>query len=186
MFLFKLYLSEWFQVLILSIIECWCLEICMLIHNHLPYYLMKNDIQVIWCCNSRKVKIVLVGIVIFHNKGKSNHTSQEKWNFVDILEKSWNMPNFRVFSYFQPCFFLFLCNLLLLSLRIQKCNKIWKGPTFSVSSSLLYPIYMFSSYLGKPTLYLDPFSEPTSYNLCKGLDGVMSTLWVVPSKSSRT
>ncbi len=41
----------------------------------------------------------------------------------------------------------------------------------------------FSSYLGKPTLHLDPFSKPASYNTCKVLDGVTSTLWVVPSKS---
>ncbi len=40
----------------------------------------------------------------------------------------------------------------------------------------------FSSYLGKPTSRLDPFSEPASYNTCKGLDEVMSTLWGVSSK----
>ncbi len=35
---------------------------------------------------------------------------------------------------------------------------------------------IFSSYLRKPTLRLDPFSEPASYNKHKGLDGLMSTL----------
>ncbi len=47
--------------------------------------------------------------------------------------------------------------------------------------SCAYP--RFSSYLGKPTLRLDPFSEPASYNICKGLDGETGTLWGVPSKS---
>ncbi len=48
---------------------------------------------------------------------------------------------------------------------------------FSLPPSLLrlpqvYP--QFSSFLGKPTLRLDPFSKPASYNTRKGLDGVTS------------
>ncbi len=44
-------------------------------------------------------------------------------------------------------------------------------------------IQSFSSFLRKPTSRLDPISEPASYNTCKGLNGVMSTLSGVPSKS---
>ncbi len=45
-----------------------------------------------------------------------------------------------------------------------------------ISSNIFASLYSFSSYLGKPTLRLDPLSKPTSYNLSKGLDGVTSTL----------
>ncbi len=39
-----------------------------------------------------------------------------------------------------------------------------------------YIFLLFSFFLRKPTSRRDPFSEPASYNMPKGLDGVMSTL----------
>ncbi len=55
-----------------------------------------------------------------------------------------------------------------------------RNPTIKATNGGNMP---FSSYLGKPTLRLDPFSKPASYNTYKGFNGVTSTLWVAPSKA---
>ncbi len=41
---------------------------------------------------------------------------------------------------------------------------------FFVHTNFNVDKFPFSSYLGKSTLRLDLFSEPASYNTCKGLD----------------
>ncbi len=58
----------------------------------------------------------------------------------------------------------------------------WKYQ-YLLNPQLVAVLILFSSYHGKPTSRLDPFSEPASYNTRKGLDKVTSTLWGVPSKS---
>ncbi len=54
-------------------------------------------------------KVNLVGIVVFCNNRKLNDTSHDKQNFVNILEKSWKVPNFRAKKHTSEHVFSFLC-----------------------------------------------------------------------------
>ncbi len=95
---------------------------------------------------SRGTGAVLVGIIIFCNIGKLNDMSQDKQHFVDILEKSWKYWTLRQ-KLLLSMIYSFLCNILLLFERIQKCNKNEKYHFFSRSSSLICPTYMYSPML---------------------------------------
>ncbi len=80
-----------------------------------------------FCSHNKKVVISLTYFVSFFEI-TLKLWSQDKYNFINILEEFWKLPNFRAKIVLQSTehVFLFSFNVLFLSQRIQKCNKKWK------------------------------------------------------------
>ncbi len=76
-----------------------------------------------WELDLQALTILLVGIVIFYNKGKFNNMSQDKQHFVKIIEKSWKVLHFRTKKCTSKNDFSVLKKLVLSSQRIQKFQK---------------------------------------------------------------
>ncbi len=105
-----------------------------------------------------------------------------------MSKKPRKVPNFRAKkTYLRACFFLFLCNVLLLSQRIQKCNKKWKVPIFFLGSLSDMPYLQETLKIDVATYYKCWKKFTTygrhhdTYKTCLQLSQLSSTLhgWIV-------